>query len=136
MNSTLFNDRRATGLLNRVRQDVSNLRDDLSSLLSHTSRETLPNSARELADHARSSARDLADQARSQLMAGGAYAASRLRHLRPHSTNHHSASWVGGAILTGVLAYGIYSLCRNHCEAKKLENSTEPPPEDFPASQV
>lgn len=100
MNS-LFNDRRATGLLNRVREDVSHLREDIGSLLSHTTKKTLPNGARELAD-----------QAKSQLAAGGAYAASRLKDFRGHPPRQ-SAGWIGGAILVGVLAYGVYSLCQN-----------------------
>lgn len=100
MNS-LFNDRRANGLLNRVREDVSHLRDDIGSLLSHTTKKTLPNGAREIAD-----------QAKSQLAASGAYAASRLRDFRGHSPRQ-SAGWIGGALLVGVLAYGVYSLCQS-----------------------
>lgn len=101
MNSSLFSDRRTTGLLNRVREDVSHLREDIGSLLSHTTKKTLPNGARELAD-----------QAKSQLAAGGAYAASRLRDFRGHPPRQ-SAGWIGGALLVGVLAYGAYSLLQS-----------------------
>ncbi|GAA5116856.1 hypothetical protein JIN84_18340 [Luteolibacter yonseiensis] len=101
MNSSLFNDRRASNLLNRVRDDIFHLREDVGSLLSHTTKKTLPNGARELAD-----------QAKSQLAAGGAYAASRLRDFRGHPPRQ-SAGWIGGALLVGVLAYGVYSLCQN-----------------------
>ncbi len=102
MNSLLFNDRRTVGLVNRVREDVSLLRDDLGSLLTHTTRETLPNSARELAG-----------QAKQQLAAGSAFAASRLRDFRKLPPRQ-SAEWIGGAVIVaGLVAYGIYALCRN-----------------------
>lgn len=103
--NTLFKDRRANGLLNRVREDISHLRNDIGSLVTHTTRTTLPNGAREIAD-----------QARSQLAAGGAYAASQFRNLRGKPTRQ-SAEWVGGAVVVGLLAYGAYLLCRNHCQS-------------------
>ena len=103
MKSPLFSDRRASGLLDRVRDDVSRLRDDIGNLLTHTTRETLPNSAREIAD-----------QAKQQFAAGSAYAASRLRRFSSPPPRH-SASWVGGAVVTGLLAYGVYALLRNSC---------------------
>ncbi len=103
MNSTLFNDRRSTGLLNRVREDVSHLRNDISSLVSHTTKETLPNSAR-----------DLADQAKHQLALGSAYAASRFREFRGHPPRQ-SVGWVGAAVVAGLLGYGIYALLRSNC---------------------
>jgi uncharacterized membrane protein YebE (DUF533 family) len=106
MNSSLFSDRRTTGLLNRVREDVSHLREDIGSLLSHTTKKTLPNGARELAD-----------QAKSQLAAGGAYAASRLRDFRVQPPRQ-SAGWIGGALLVGVLAYGAYSLLQGKQSAQ------------------
>ncbi|MEO5916193.1 MAG: hypothetical protein ABIS50_18290 [Luteolibacter sp.] len=118
MNNTLFKDRRATGLLNRVREDVSHLRDDIGSLLTHTTRTTLPNGARELAD-----------QAKSQLAAGGAYAASRLRNLRSQPPRQ-SAGWIGGALIVGLLAYGAYALCRDHCQCSRRTNENEFDPED------
>lgn len=113
MNTTLFKDRRATGLLNRVREDVSHLRDDIGSLLTHTTRTTLPNGARELAD-----------QAKSQLAAGGAYAASRLRDLRSHPPRQ-SAGWVGGAVVVGLLSYGAYVLWREHCQCNQALEQDE-----------
>jgi len=118
MKSSPFQDRRASGLLDRVRNDVSHLREDLGSLLTHTTRQTLPNGAREIADHARSGARDFADQARNSLAAGGAYAADRFRNLRAHPPRRE-ASWVGGAILAGVVAYGLYALYRSSCELQR-----------------
>lgn len=104
MKSPLFSDRRATGLLDRVRDDVSRLRDDIGNLLTHTTRETLPNSAREIADHAK-----------QQFAAGSAFAASRLRGLTRQPPPRHSASWLGGAVVTGLVAYGVYALLRNSC---------------------
>ena len=103
MKSPIFSDRRATGLLDRVRDDVSRLRDDIGNLLTHTTRETLPNSAREIAG-----------QAKQQFAAGSAFAASRLRGLT-RQPPRHSASWLGGAVVTGLIAYGLYALLRNSC---------------------
>lgn len=101
MSRPLFSDRRTSGLLDRVRDDVARLRDDIGSLLIHAKDETLPNGARELAD-----------QAKHQFAAGSAYAASRLRGLRSQPS-HQSAGWVGGALVAGLLAYGVYALFRN-----------------------
>lgn len=103
MSLPLFSERRASGLLDRVRADVSHLRDDIGNLLTHAKQETLPNGARELAG-----------QAKSQFAAGSAYAASRLRGLRSQPPRH-SAGWVGGAVLASLIAYGVYALCRNRC---------------------
>lgn len=117
MSTPLFTDRRASSLLNRVREDVSNLRDDIGSLLTHAKRETLPNGARELAD-----------QAKHQLAAGSAYAASRLRGLRSQPPAQ-SAGWIGGAVVAGLVAYGVYALCRkNGCCSRQAA-----PPEEFEA---
>lgn len=118
MNSSLFNDRRANGLLNRVREDVSHLRDDIGSLLSHTTKKTLPNGAREIAD-----------QAKHQLAAGGAYAASRLREFRGYPPRQ-SASWVGGAVVVGLLAYGAYSLFRS-CQANQAASENYEPEDEI-----
>lgn len=120
MNSSLFTDRRATGLLSRVRDDVSTLREDIGSLLSHTTRQTLPNSARELAG-----------QAKHQLAASGAYAASRLKDFRGYPPRQ-SAGWVGGALAVGLIAYGIYALCRNSCAANRQDDVEPYHPEDRP----
>ena len=103
MKSPIFSDRRATGLLDRVRDDVARLRDDIGNLLTHTTRETLPNSAREIAG-----------QAKQQFAASSAFAASRLRGLT-RQPPRHSASWLGGAVVTGLIAYGVYALLRNSC---------------------
>jgi uncharacterized membrane protein YebE (DUF533 family) len=118
MNSSPFTDRRANGLLNRVREDVSHLREDIGNLLSHTTKKTLPNGAR-----------DLAEQAKHQLAASGAYAASRLRDFR-RQPPRQSAGWVGGAMVVGLLAYGAYALCQKCCQNKQLADSTPYEPED------
>ncbi len=118
MNSSLFTDRRASGLLSRVRDDVSTLREDIGSLLSHTTRQTLPNSAREIAG-----------QAKHQLAAGGAYAASRLKDFRGYPPRQ-SAGWVGGALAVGLVAYGIYALCRSNCATQCKLDDEQFDPED------
>ena len=112
MKSAIVSDRRATGLLDRVRDDVSRLRDDIGHLLTHTKRETLPNSAREIAD-----------QAKQQFAAGSAYAVSRLRGFT-RQPPRHSANWVGGVVVTGLIAYGVYALLRNNCCNQAATNST------------
>jgi hypothetical protein len=103
MSHSPFRDRRASSLLNRVREDISNLREDIGSLFLHTTKNTVPNSAR-----------DLADQAKSQLAAGSAYAADRFRSLR-HQPTPHPASWIGGAVVIGLLAVGAYVLIKANC---------------------
>lgn len=101
-----FSDGHTTGLLNRVREDVSHLRDDLGNLLSYTTTQVLPNSARELAG-----------QAKHHLAAGSAYASSRLRSFRAPPPRHSSA-WIGSVVVGGIIAYGIYALLRNSCATK------------------
>ncbi|RYD46884.1 MAG: hypothetical protein EOP85_06555, partial [Verrucomicrobiaceae bacterium] len=114
MNTSLFHDRRATGLLNRVREDVSHLRDDIGQLLTHTTRKTLPNGARELADQAKTQLAAGSTYAATRLRDGGAYAANRLRDIRSHPpSTRESASVIGGVVLVGLIAYGVYALCRS-----------------------
>lgn len=112
MNSSPFNDSRSTGLMNRVREDVSTLRDDIRHLISHTTRQTLPNGAREIAG-----------QAKQQIAARGAHAASRIRDLG----TRHPAGLIGGAVVIGLLAAGAYALTHPHngTQSAKL-HGTEP----------
>jgi hypothetical protein len=102
MNSP-FTDSRTSGLLSRVREDIALLRQDVGHLVQHTTRHTLPDSAR-----------GLADQARHRLAAGGSYAATRLRSLR-ESPPRQAIGIVGGALLVGLLAAGAYALCKGGC---------------------
>lgn len=99
MNSSLLNNSRSTGLMNRVREDVSTLRDDIRHLISHTTRQTLPNGARELAG-----------QAKLQISSRGANAATHLRDLG----TRHPAGLIGGAVVIGLLAAGAYALTHQH----------------------
>ena len=98
-----FQDPRATDLLSRVSQDVSLLRQDIGNLFSHTTKHTLPGGARELAD-----------SARNRLAAGRQYSAEHLRALR-NQVNQPAAAWVGGAIVIGLLAAGVYLFCKSDC---------------------
>jgi hypothetical protein len=104
-----FYDRRAASLLSKVSDDLADLREDLGKLLSHTTRRTLPRGARDLAE----SARDLADTARHGLAAGGAYASSHLRSLGGYQPSRCTTGWVGGALLLGILAAGVYAFCQS-----------------------
>lgn len=98
-----FQDNRAAGLLERVREDISHLRQDLGNLVNHTTRRTLPHGARELAD-----------SAKHQLELGRNYAVNRFRHFRPngHAPSRQTVGLLGGAILVGALAAGAYLFFR------------------------
>lgn len=107
MNTSLFTDNRTAGLMNRVREDVSTLRDDIRHLLSHTTRQTLPNGARELAG-----------QAKQQIATRGANAASMVRDLG----GRHPVGLIGGAVVLGLLAAGTYALTHhNGRQSAKME---------------
>lgn len=110
MSNSPFNDPKATGLLRRVREDVSQLRGDIASLLTHATKNTLPNGAR-----------GIADQARSQFAAGGSYAASRFHDLRDHP-NRRQAEWVGGAVIVGLLAFGVYAFLKSDCCGNRADD--------------
>ncbi len=85
--------------MNRVREDVSTLRDDIGRLISHTTRQTLPSGARELAD-----------QAKQRIAKRGSSAATQIRDLG----TSHPAGLIGGAVVLGLLAAGAYALTHQH----------------------
>lgn len=111
--NTPFQDPRANDLLSRVSQDVSLLRQDIGNLFSHATRHTLPEGAR-----------GLADTARSRLAASKLYSAEHLRALRSQ-VNQPAAAWVGGAVVVGLLAAGIYLFCKSDCCAGTCEEADE-----------
>ncbi len=97
-----FQDDRAVNLLTRVREDISHLRQDLGNLVNHTTRQTLPRGARELADNAR-----------LQLEQGRRYAVKRFRRLgRNGHPSPETVGLLGGAILVGVIAAGVWLFLR------------------------
>ena len=102
--------------MNRVREDVSTLRDDIRHLLSYTTRQTLPNGARELAD-----------QAKQQFADRGAQVASRIRDINGRQT----AGLIGGAVVIGLLAAGAYALTHHNghssCEMAGAESEGDIP---------
>ncbi|MFT3991594.1 MAG: hypothetical protein QM680_09300 [Luteolibacter sp.] len=105
MSHSLFSDKRASTLLSRVSEDLQQLRHDVSSLLGHTTRHTLPDGARELAD-----------TARTRLRAGTNYATSQLRSLRGRSPQiDPTTGAIAGAVLVGLIGLGIYALCKHRC---------------------
>jgi hypothetical protein len=104
MSKSPFNDRRALNLLSRVGDDLSQLRQDVASLISHTANRTVPDSARQLAD-----------TARHRLENSGAYAAARLKSLRS-SPPREAAGLAGGLLLAGLLAFGVYAICKSCCD--------------------
>ncbi|MES2996810.1 MAG: hypothetical protein V4733_08375 [Verrucomicrobiota bacterium] len=89
-------DPRAHDLLSRVSSDVSLLRQDIKSLFRHTTKHTLPTTAREIADCAR-----------TRLQAGRDYTTEHLRALGTQ-LNRPCTAWVGGAVVVGLLAAGTY----------------------------
>ncbi len=103
MSLSPFNDPRAVKLLSRVREDLSHLRQDIASLVSHTTHRTLPDGAR-----------GIAENARHHLAAGGAYAASRLKTLR-NAPRRETLGIAGGLVAVGVIALGVYALCKSNC---------------------
>lgn len=103
MSQSPFHDDRAIRLLSRVGDDISQLRQDIRSLFSHTARRTIPDGAREIAD-----------TARQQFAAGGAYAASRFRSLKT-TPPKEAIGVAGGLLVVGLLAFGVYALCKNSC---------------------
>ena len=110
MNTT---DPRAHDLLSRVSEDISLLRQDIGNLFSHATKHTIPESAR-----------GLADSARSRLLAGRSYSAEQLRALRAQ-VNQPAAAWVGGAVVVGLLAAGVYLFCKSDCCAIEREDADE-----------
>jgi hypothetical protein len=113
MNMSSLQDSRTVGLLSRVREDIAHLRQDVGNLARHTTFHTLPQGARELAENAR-----------QQLAAGGSFAASRIRSLRA-SPPRQAIGVIGGAILIGALAAGIYAMCRSESCAARLRELEE-----------
>jgi hypothetical protein len=105
MSNTPFHDPRANDLLSRVSDDVSMLRQDIGNLLSHTTRHTLP-----------SGVRTLADTAKTRLASGKLYSAEQLRALRSQ-VNQPAAAWVGGALVFGIIAAGLYVFCNGKCDS-------------------
>lgn len=114
MSNSPFQDPRASDLLSRVSNDVSLLRQDVANLFSHTTRHTLPNSAR-----------DLADTAKSRLAAGRLYSADQLRALKSQVNKQPPAAWVGGALAFGLIAAGIYIFCKSDCCGSQAEEDLE-----------
>ncbi len=119
---TLFKDRRTVGLLNRVSQDVSQLKGDIGLLLGDTKNRALPEGAREVSKIAR-----------QQLAAGQAYARSHLPSFRRKmDSGSFSLSILGGALVVGALAYGFY-LAKDRlalCNAGHPDDDQATPPEN------
>jgi hypothetical protein len=114
MNDSPLQDSRTVGLLSRVREDIAHLRQDVGNLARHATFQTLPQSARELAEGAR-----------HRIAAGGSYAASQLRSFRA-SPPRQALGVIGGAILIGALAAGIYAVCKSEsCAARRREAELE-----------
>jgi hypothetical protein len=101
--NTPFQDPRTNDLLSRVSQDVSLLRQDIGRLFSHTTRHTLPEGVR-----------GLADTAKNHLASSKLYSAEHLRALRDQA-KQPAAAWIGGAVVIGLLAAGTYLFLKSDC---------------------
>ena len=106
----MIQDKKAKDLLNRVGEDVSQLRSDISSLINHTGRHALPDGAR-----------DLRDSAKKRLHAGGEFAVSQFRAHPAQS----SAGLLGGLLVLGAVGVGIFYLCNNGCCSSSAEEEFE-----------
>ena len=104
MSNSPFHDSRALRLLSRVGDDLAHLRHDISNLLSHTTRNTIPKGAR-----------GLAENALHQFSAGGDYAASRLRSIRNSPPPKEAVGIAAGIVAVGLLALGAYLITKNNC---------------------
>ncbi len=113
--SNPFQDPGASKLLSRVREDISLLRGDVAKPLTYTTRYTFPKGARELAGTARQS-----------LSSGGSYAAERLRSIGS-SPPRQAAGIAAGVAIVGLLAVGIYAVCKSECarSARRREEEEE-----------
>lgn len=61
----------------------------------------------------------------NQFEAGGAYAAARLRALRS-APPRDTLGIVGGVAVAGLLAFGIYALCKNGCRTQSAKEEDLP----------
>ena len=101
--SNPFHDPGAAKLLSKVREDISDLRGDVTKLLTYTTRYTLPKGAREIAGSARQS-----------LAAGNSYARARLNALSA-SAPRQAFGILAGAAIVGLLAVGVIALAKSEC---------------------
>ncbi len=108
----------------QVREDVSHLRKDIANLLSHTTHETLPASAREIVG-----------QAKQQLNAGGAYMMSQLRDFKRPS-RRASGGIISGVAAAGLLAYGAYLLYQSRCRCAVDDQIADEDPLDSAENEV
>ena len=113
--SNPFHDPGAAKLLSKVREDISDLRGDVTKLLTYTTRYTLPKGAREIAG-----------SARQGLSASGNYAAQRLRSLGS-SPPRQAFGILAGAAIIGLLAAGVYAFAKSDCcrSARRIEEEEE-----------
>lgn len=101
MNHAILEDKQAGRLLSRVRDDLTGLRTDVRNLVRHTTRQTLPNGARQLARNGR-----------EHLHQGREFATSQLRRAGRGVREHPAGVSVAGAVLIGALALGVFYLLR------------------------
>lgn len=92
----IFEDKRATDLLSRVRDDISSLQHDVKHLLTHTGHHTLPDALR----------------------TGREYAREGIGRAERVAREHPAGVSLGGVLLLGAVAAGVWLLLKGDCCAK------------------
>lgn len=87
----LFEDKRAADLLSRVRDDISSLRHDVTHLMSHTGRHTLPDALR----------------------SGREYARDGIERAGRVAREHPTGVSLGGLLLFGAVAAGVWLMLKD-----------------------
>lgn len=120
-----INDRKLKDLMGRISEDISQLKEDVSTLFSHTSRHTIPEGAHNIADYGL-----------DKFHAGGDLAASGLRYIK-ENPKQSSAGLAGGLLLLGAVGFGIYYLCQSDCTwCKKKPEADDESPEGIPPEEL
>ncbi len=104
MSTNPFEDKHASKLLSKVREDLSSLRSDVRSLLGHATRHTLPEGAREIAR-----------SGRERLASGRDYAAERVRWVGQSAREHPAGVSAAGLVLLAVAAAGVWWFVKGDC---------------------
>lgn len=102
-------DKKMRDLLGRVGEDIKQLKSDVSSLVTHTGRHTIPDYAGELRN-----------AARERLNAGGEFASNQFRCIREHPAQS-TAGILGGLLLIGVVSTALYCLIKCDSETEQEE---------------
>lgn len=121
MSDIHFEDRRAAQLLTRVREDLSSLSHDVKTLLGHATRHTLPDGAKHLAS-----------RSGERLSVGRELASVKMRRLGDAARDHATGVSIGGLLLLGATAAGVYLAMKGGCGGARSGPEPEPVSEPEP----